>query len=45
MAAAVERFFSANRALSTAEIKPLYNAPGNATADRYVAPRSEDILK
>jgi hypothetical protein len=28
-----------------AEIKQLYNAPGNATADRYVAPRSEDILK
>jgi hypothetical protein len=34
-----------NRALSAAEIKQLSNAAGNATADRYVAPRSEDILK
>jgi len=38
-------FFSANRALSAAEIKQLYDAAGNTTADRYVTPRSEDILK
>jgi len=33
-----------NRALSAVEIKQLSNAAGNATAGRYVAPRSEDIL-
>jgi len=34
-----------NRALSAAEIKKSTAPAGNATANRYVAPRSEDILK